>query len=316
MEKDPNRLVTCQGLGRDYGSHRAVDSVSFSLNRGEVLGFLGPNGAGKSSSMNMLTGCLAPSRGEISINGVDLLTHPAQAKAHIGYLPENPPLYPELTVNEYLRFAARLRGVARRGLSSAVNTARERCGLADHGQQPIGRLSRGYQQRVGIAQAIVHEPALVILDEPTVGLDPNQVREIRGLIRELGQDHGVILSTHILPEVAAVCSRVQIMVRGRLVFESPMAEMASGLGAGRRLRVVLSEGADGEALSALPGVERLESLGSGDFRLHHDGRSDLAPAVARLAVERGWPLQRLEPESGDLEQIFVSLTSGEEADAA
>ncbi|MCP1728547.1 ABC-2 type transport system ATP-binding protein [Natronospira proteinivora] len=316
MDEGQNNLVMCRELGRDYGGQTAVSSLSFSLARGEVLGFLGPNGAGKSTTMNMLSGCLAPSRGEVEICGIDLLASPAQAKAHIGYMPEHPPLYPELTVDEYLRFAARLRGLPRRRVKAAVETARERCGLADVGHRPIGQLSRGYQQRVGIAQAIVHEPALVILDEPTVGLDPNQVREIRALIQTLARDHGVILSTHILPEVAAVCSRVQIMVRGQLVFESPMAELGDAGEGGGRLKLHLSEQAEADPLAGLSGVSRVETLGPGQFRLHHAGNKELAPAVAQLAVDRGWSLYRLEPETRDLEQIFVSLTSGEEADAA
>ena len=309
MKNRQETLVECRALGRDYGSQTAVDDVSFSLSRGEVLAFLGPNGAGKSSTMNMLTGCLAPSRGEIRVAGIDLLESPRDAKAHIGYLPEHPPLYPELTVNEYLAFAARLRGLRRHAVKEAVNRARERCGLQAHGKRLIGHLSRGYQQRVGIAQAIIHDPALVILDEPTVGLDPIQVREIRALIRELGQEHGVILSTHILPEVSATCSRVQIIFRGRLVYEDDMATLNNG--GSRQLRITLLQPGDSKALLALPGVESVEELSDRDFRLHHAGSEDLAPAVAELAFNKGWGLTRLEPEQASLEQIFVSLTSGE-----
>jgi len=310
MNDTDTPLVACHQLGRDYGSQSAVRDVSFSLHRGDVLGFLGPNGAGKSSTMNMLTGCLAPSRGEIRIAGIDLLESPREAKARIGYLPEHPPLYPELTVNEYLGFAARLRGLARGKVKAAVERARLRCGLSREGRRPIGRLSRGYQQRVGIAQAIIHEPDLVILDEPTVGLDPNQVLEIRHLIRELGEDHGVILSTHILPEVTAVCSRVQIMVQGRLVYENQIDTLADEQST--RLRLTVQHPLDPKALWELPGVKSVERLSEQDFRLQHDGNPELAPKAAALAVEKRWGLMRLEPEQAGLEQIFVQLTTGEQ----
>ncbi|MDQ2070490.1 ATP-binding cassette domain-containing protein [Natronospira bacteriovora] len=313
MQSASETLVECHDLGRDYGQHTAVDKVSFSLSRGEVLAFLGPNGAGKSSTMNMLTGCLAPSRGSVRIAGIDLLESPKSAKAHVGYLPEHPPLYPELTVNEYLAFTARLRGLRREKVRQAVARARARCGLEAQGKRLIGHLSRGYQQRVGIAQAIIHEPALVILDEPTVGLDPIQVREIRALIRELGQDHGVILSTHILPEVTATCSRVQIMFRGRLVYEDHMA--AINRGHSRQLRLTLSYPIDPSALWELPGVESVEKLDEQDFRIQHAGREELAPMAAELAVKQGWGLKRLEPEQASLEQIFVALTGQDNAPA-
>ena len=192
--------------------------INLELRRGEVLGFLGPNGAGKTTTMRMLTGNLAPSAGSVEICGIDLLDRPRDAKARIGYLPETPPLYRELTVDEYLRLAARLHRVSNADLRTALAVAKQRCGLNDVGRQLIGSLSKGYQQRVGIAQAIIHNPDVVILDEPTVGLDPNQMREIRTLIRELGAERSVILSTHILSEVESVCDRVQIMHQGRMVF--------------------------------------------------------------------------------------------------
>ena len=215
---EPEILVSVTGLHRYYGNHCAVRDLDLELRRGEVLGLLGPNGAGKSTTMNLLTGNLAPDAGAMRIAGHDLLEDPRAAKAAIGYLPEQPPLYLELTVDEYLDYAAGLRGVARRIRRDARDAAKARCGLADSGRRLIGALSKGYRQRVGIAQALVHEPAVVILDEPTVGLDPNQIREIRALIIGLRQDHGVILSTHILPEVLATCTAVTIMDRGRLVY--------------------------------------------------------------------------------------------------
>ena len=217
--------VSAKDLSRSYGSRSAVRHIGFELRQGEVLGLLGPNGAGKTTTLQMLAGCLAPSTGTVEICGINLLEHPRQAKALLGYLPETPPLYRELSVDEYLRLAARLHRVPKHEITAAVNQAKQRCGLSEVGKRLVGNLSKGYQQRVGIAQAIVHNPRVVILDEPTVGLDPIQIREIRSLIRELGGEHSVILSTHILPEVESVCDRIQIMNRGQLIFGGDMSEL-------------------------------------------------------------------------------------------
>ena len=217
--------VSIKDLSRNYGARSAVRNIGFELRQGEVLGLLGPNGAGKTTTLQMLAGCLAPSAGSVEICGINLLERPREAKALLGYLPETPPLYRELTVDEYLRLAARLHRIPKQEIGDAVDQARQRCGLTEVGKRLVGNLSKGYQQRVGIAQAIVHNPRVVILDEPTVGLDPIQIREIRSLIRELGGEHSVILSTHILPEVESVCDRIQIMNRGKLVFGGDMAEL-------------------------------------------------------------------------------------------
>ena len=221
----PDITLNASGLSRSYGSRVAVRDISFELRQGEVLGLLGPNGAGKTTTLHMLAGCLAPSAGGIEICGIDLLEHPREAKALLGYLPETPPLYRELTVDEYLRLAARLRRVPKSAVAAAADRAKQRCGLAEVGKRLIGSLSKGFQQRVGIAQAIVHNPRVIILDEPTVGLDPIQIRDIRSLIRELGNEHSVILSTHILTEVESVCDRIQIMNRGELVFSGDLAQL-------------------------------------------------------------------------------------------
>src|SRR3972149_378813 len=204
-------LARVENLYRYYGDICAVHDVSFEIKRGEVLGFLGPNGAGKSTTMQIISGNLAPSAGLVQINGIDMLDQPKLAKAQLGYLPEQPPLYRELTVDEYLGYCGQINRVPGGKRRAAVDTARQRCGLTEVGRRLIGNLSKGFQQRVGIAQAIIHSPALVILDEPTVGLDPIQIREIRALIRELAGEHSVILSTHILPEGQAICARVQII---------------------------------------------------------------------------------------------------------
>ena len=202
---DDGSFVQVENLHRYYGATHAVRGVSFKVQRGEVMGLLGPNGAGKSTTMKLLSGALAPSSGRILIGGKDLRDQPKACKAKLGYLPEHPPLYPELTVDEYLRYAAKLRRIPRRAIASALAHTKTRCGLDGCGPRLIGNLSKGFQQRVGVAQAIVHSPALVILDEPTVGLDPIQIREIRNLIREIGGEHSVILSTHILPEAQTLC---------------------------------------------------------------------------------------------------------------
>ncbi|NDG87803.1 MAG: ABC transporter ATP-binding protein, partial [Gammaproteobacteria bacterium] len=212
------KLIEVEQLTRYYGDHCAVNNVSFALEKGEILGFLGPNGAGKTSTMQMICGNLAPTSGQVLINGIDMLDQPKEAKRALGYLPEIPPVYRDLTVDEFLGYCARLHGIPMERRQKALDQARERTGLKDVADRLIGNLSKGYQQRVGIAQAIVHMPDVIILDEPTVGLDPIQIREIRELIRDLGQEHGVILSTHILSEVQESCTRVQIIHQGRLVF--------------------------------------------------------------------------------------------------
>jgi ABC-2 type transport system ATP-binding protein len=299
-------LVRIDHLHRDYGQIHAVNDVSFELARGDVLGFLGPNGAGKSTTMQMITGNLAPSGGEIRICGIDLLDQPKRAKSEIGYLPEQPPVYRELTVDEYLKYCARLNRIARGHVSRAVATAKERCGLGASGPRLIGNLSKGYQQRVGIAQAIIHNPSVVILDEPTVGLDPLQIREIRDLIRELGEAHGIILSTHILPEVQATCNRVQIIHQGRLVFSDSTRGLEQQLNPTALLAAFRSQ-PDMAALQQLPGVTAVEPLDAGRLRLHYSD-TDPAEALVEMAASHNWRLYELVPERRTLEQIFIELT--------
>lgn len=215
-------VIEANGLRRNFGRHIVVYDVNLKLARGDILGFLGPNGAGKSTTMRMLTGNLAPSSGNIQICGIDLLKHPLEAKRHIGYLPEVPPLYKELTVDEYLRFAAQLHGLATASIEDTLDEVKQQCELSDVGKRLIGVLSKGYQQRVAIAQAIIYRPQLIILDEPTVGLDPNQIQKVHILIRELGKTCAIILSSHILSEVESTCNRVQIMHQGKLVLNDSL----------------------------------------------------------------------------------------------
>ncbi len=212
-------------LQRHYGRYPAVHDITLQLKKGEILGLLGPNGAGKATTMRMISGNLAPTAGSIAVCGVDLLAEPQEAKTRLGYLPEIPPLYLDMTVDEYLRFVARLHRVEKHQIAHALETCKQRCGLIDRGKHLIGILSKGLQQRVGIAQAIIHEPDVIILDEPTVGLDPNQMSEIRELIRELGKLGSVMLSTHILSEVENMCDRVQIMHEGRIVLNTTLDEL-------------------------------------------------------------------------------------------
>ena len=304
--------ITAQGLTRRFGTHVAVNDITLELKRGEVLGLLGPNGAGKTTTMQMLTGNLAPSRGAIQICGIDLLENPVAAKARIGYLPEVPPLYRELTVNEYLVLAAKLHRVPRARRAEAVNAARERCGLTDVGRKLIGTLSKGYQQRVGIAQAIVHSPDVVILDEPTVGLDPNQIREIRSLIRELGGAHSVILSTHILPEVEAVCDRVQILHHGNIVYSDTIAALKR-IESGASVMVGLRRPPPLGEIAALPGIAAVENAEPTLFRVQFAAGSDSGDALVKQAAARDWGLYLLKPAQTSLEDVFVNLTRREDS---
>jgi ABC-2 type transport system ATP-binding protein len=291
--------LSARGLSRRFGVHSAVDGIDLELRRGEVLGFLGPNGAGKTTSMQMLTGNLAPTTGSVSVCGVDLLENPVEAKSHIGYLPETPPLYRELNVGEYLDLVARLHRVPKARRRAAVDKAQARCGLSD---------VKGYQQRVGIAQAIVHEPDVIILDEPTVGLDPNQIRDIRALIRELGGTHSIILSTHILPEVEAICDRVQIMHHGKLVFSDTIAALKQ-FHSGRILLVGLHQPPALDALLAIPGVTRAEAAGEKLFRVTIAAGADPTAQIVALAAERQWGLHQIGPAQTNLEDVFVNLTT-------
>jgi len=305
-----NILVQVDQLSRRFGPLQALDDISFEVRKGEVLGFLGPNGAGKSTTMQILSGNLAPSAGRVMICGIDLLDQPKQAKALLGYLPDQPPLYRELTVDEYLRYCARLNRIPAAQRQSALDVAKQRCGLTEVGRRLIGNLSKGYRQRVGIAQAIIHSPAVVILDEPTVGLDPIQIREIRHLISELRDEHSVILSTHILPEVQAVCDRVQIINKGQLVLSDTIAGLQQRM-RGESLWLTLRQPPETAALEKIVGEGQVDSLGDGHFRIHAEQLEQQAERVVIEAVANGWGLYEIRPERMNLEQIFVDITSSE-----
>ncbi len=307
-------LIEARGLTRRYGPTVAVENLNLTLRKGEILGLLGPNGAGKSTTMKMLTGNLSPSSGSVTISGVVLHEDPKAAKRHLGYLPEQPPVYPELTVDEYLSFCAGLHGVAKPERAAAVAAAKRDCGLGDVGPRLVGNLSKGYQQRVGIAQAIIHRPPVVILDEPTVGLDPIQIREIRNLIAELGRNHSVILSSHILPEIQAVCGRVMIIARGQVVYNDSIE--ATRAGHFSAVVVGLRRPPDAARLKAIDGVTRVTVLDDTRFRIDCAKQADPRDAIAAAAAQQDWGLYELAAQTHTLEEIFVELTSGEDVRSA
>ena len=307
-------MIEVSHLSKKYGTRPAVEDLSFTVGDGQIFGLLGPNGAGKSTIMNILTGYLAPTSGEVNVAGFSLPEEAQQAKACVGYLPEQPPLYPEMTVREYLDFAAELKGVKRADRKQQVLKAARRTGLEEVLPRLIRSLSKGYRQRVGIAQALLGTPKLIILDEPTVGLDPAQVIEIRRLIQELGKTHTVILSSHILSEVQAVCSQVLILSKGHLVAVGAPDELGERLSPGSRLRAtVLGSGADVlNAVGALPGIckVRLESEADGQVTFTAESADDVdrRAEVSRALSGAGCTVLALAAENKTLEEVFLALT--------
>ncbi len=306
-------LISVRQLSRYYGELCAVNKVNFEIKRGQILGFLGPNGAGKSTIMQMLAGTLAPTEGEITIAGYDLIDFPLKAKAAIGYLPEQPPLYRDMLVNEFLTFCAHLHHIPRNQVKKAINYVIEQCNLAQVKNRLIRNLSKGYQQRIGIAQAIIHNPAVVILDEPTIGLDPIQVREIRNLIQMLGQEHSVILSTHILPEVQTVCNHVQIINHGQLILNDTVEGLLAHMHT-TRLKVGFRHPPAIEKLQQLQSVSNVSPLETNYFLIEQSFEHSLAELIVEQSVIHGWGLFELTPERQTLEQIFVDLTKAESHD--
>ncbi len=311
-------MIEVQGLTKFYDERPAVVDMTFSVPRGQVLGFLGPNGAGKSTTMRILTGYLSASAGTASIAGFDIFACSLDVRRRVGYLPELNPLYTDMRVQPYLDLMCRLRGVARSRRRSRIDYAIEACGLGERRREIIGRLSKGLRQRVGLAQAVVHDPDVLILDEPTSGLDPGQVRETRGLISALGRLHTVILSSHILPEVQATCERVVIINQGRLVADDTPANLSRRLGEGRDQEVeaiVRGDPIEVERhLRSLEGVDRVDvrPLGDGESQVVvTGGRSDLQDAVARAVVKADLGLRELRSRVLSLEDVFLELTTEE-----
>jgi ABC-2 type transport system ATP-binding protein len=322
-------VIEVQHISKRYGRVTAVDDVSFRVERGEILGFLGPNGAGKTTTMRILTGYMPPSEGRAVVAGFDVFDHPIEAKRRTGYLPETPPLYPDMSVREYLDFVAKITGVPPRERKQRVSTVMERTRVADMADRHCGRLSKGYRQRVGLAQALIHNPDVLILDEPTAGLDPKQIIETRDLIRSLAGDHTVVLSTHILPEVAQTCQRVVIINKGRVVaVDTPDNLTARLKGASTMYVQVDAAGADaGAALAAVPGVTRVASAdqrgvpapdaapetvtGPVAFEVESEPEVDVRRDLARAVVTRGWGLLELRPVRMSLEDVFLQVTTEE-----
>jgi ABC-2 type transport system ATP-binding protein len=311
----PLTLSACN-LCRRSGQREIVRDVSLQLSRGEVLGLLGQNGAGKSTTLQMLAGALLPQSGQIEICGYDLTRQPAQAKAHIGYLPEIPPLYRDMRVDDYLIYVAKLHRVARAQIAGNLVEVKQRCGLHTSGNKIIGTLSKGYQQRVGIAQAIIHQPEVIILDEPTVGLDPSQLRDIRALIRELGDTHSVILSTHLLSEVASICDRVEIIHHGRLIY-SDSSERMQQYGHQPGFIVTLLAPPSLAELQSIPGVQQVEQLSATQFRILSAAQTntadvpDAGTVLLGLAAQHGWQATQLVPLQAGLEDVFMQITKSE-----
>jgi len=304
-------MIRVEGLVKEYGTFRALDHVSFHVTRGEIVGFLGPNGAGKTTTMRTITGYMPPTAGTVKVAGLDVVTDSLEVRRRVGYLPETVPLYREMRVNEYLSYAAALRGVEER--EGAVSRVVDACGLGDVRDRIIGRLSKGYRQRVGLAQALVHDPELLVLDEPTIGLDPRQIRLVRELIRDLAGDHTVLLSTHILPEVAELCQRVLIIDKGRIVAEDTPDRLQAGLQGGQIVRVQVARPGDGlvVALRGVPGVETVRGLAPDRLELAFAPGVDGRAAVAEALVRGGWGLLEMQSVSMSLEDVFVQLTTDE-----
>jgi ABC-2 type transport system ATP-binding protein len=310
-------MICARNITKRFAGLTAVDRVSFEVARGEVVGLLGPNGAGKTTLLRMLTGYLAPSAGDLNVAGYPVTESSLEVRERIGYLPEACPLYPEMRVDEYLAYRAALKRVPRGLIRKRVDGVRERCGLADAGRRIIGNLSKGYRQRVGLADALVRDPDLLILDEPTSGLDPNQIREVRSLIRTLAERHTILLSTHILPEVEATCQRVLIMDRGRMVFSDTAERLRKRGEAAARIAFEVRapmETARAELALIAPGAEAaLREIGEGWVAgvLEADAQGDLRCAVFETATRCGWGLRELRLEKESLEDVFVSLTTRE-----
>lgn len=310
-------MIDAQGLTRRYGEFTAVDGISFTVDEGEIVGMLGPNGAGKTTTLRMITGFLPPTEGHLTVGSRDLFSDPVAARKEVGYLPESVALYPEMRVSEYLHYRAMLEGLSRGAARQRIPETVESCILGEVEHQIIGTLSKGYRQRVGLAAAILHHPKVLVLDEPTVGLDPKQIIAIRELIRELGHKQTLLLSSHILPEVELLCDRVIIIDRGRIVAEGSPEDLRQSWIGNTVLRVELKAGPDGapEALAALPGVVDVEVLGGepGRYRLECTQGADPREAVFETAKAQGWVMLELAQERASLEDIFVRLTTQEAA---
>jgi ABC-2 type transport system ATP-binding protein len=309
-----NAMIAVTDLTKRYAGRTAVAGISFTVARGEIVGLLGPNGAGKSTTMRILSCFMPATSGTVRVAGFDVFYQSDEVRRRIGYMPENNPLYPEMRVREYLKFRARLKGLNWRRSRERVGTVMEQCGLTEVGRRIIGQLSKGYKQRVGLADALVHEPELIILDEPTIGLDPHQIRAVRQLIKSLAQKHTVLISTHILPEAEMTCNRMLIMYDGKILAADTPDNLQRLMAGSSQIIAEIAAPADElrEAWSQMPGVEQFDvSSSEGEFQrcalTPHDGY-DLRPAIFALAQERGWVVRELTRSRHSLEDIYVQVT--------
>jgi ABC-2 type transport system ATP-binding protein len=310
-------MIKVENLTKRFAGQTAIQNLNFEVGKGEIMGFLGPNGAGKSTTMRILSSFMPPTSGRASVAGFDIFDQSLQARAHLGYMPENVPLYNDMRVNEYLDYRAALKGVPHRRMAERVGDVTELCGLKEVEKKLIGALSKGYRQRVGLADALVHEPDLLILDEPTSGLDPNQIRQVRDLIKNLGKHHTILLSTHILPEVEMTCSRVIIINKGRIEAcdtpENLLGQIRTASGVVLEARVGSDDGV--EQLSKINGVRDVSANAEGDwkiFSLRVESGADVREEVFRLARDRRWTVRELSQRKATLEDVFVEITHPDE----
>lgn len=302
--------IQVKQLRKVFGSQEAVKEVSFSIEKGEIVGFLGPNGAGKSTTMKIATGYLPPTEGTVEVAGFDVVSQSKEVRKRIGYLPEHNPLYLDMYVKEYLGFIASLHGIKGKRKKSRVSEMVALCGLTDEQNKPISALSKGYRQRVGLAQALIHDPEVLILDEPTTGLDPNQLTEIRKLIQEVSQDKTVILSTHIMQEVKAICNRAIIINKGQIVADDSVENLAAGK-KGQRLKVEFQSNVPVGELKELKGIEILNNQGN-HFEIATQESGDLRERLFKYAAEKGWVILSMQLQEEELEDVFFNLTKGSE----
>ena len=308
-------MIEVQDLTKYYGPQLAVSRLDFQVAAGEIVGFLGPNGAGKTTTLKILAGFLAPSAGTARINGHDCVTDSLAVRRSLGYVPENVAIYPDLTVTQFLRFAARAKGVSAKAETGEVDRVVAACGLEEVRGKLVAALSKGFRQRLGLAQALVNQPPLLIMDEPTIGLDPSQIVEIRSLIKNLEGSHTVILSSHILPEVSQLCHRVIIIHRGQIVASDTPENLSRQMGHGARISLTVKgpEAQVTAALQGLPGVGRVDSRGEGRYLVEGGNGQDLRPELARLLVQQGFDLLELKSQEFSLEDVFLNLVTEEES---
>lgn len=301
-------IISVEGLSHKYSSSWAIQDISFEINKTGILGLLGSNGAGKSTTMNIMCGVLNQTKGSVFINGIDLRKQPELAKKEIGFLPQQAPLYKELTVDEYLLHCGYLRQLDKKNIRTAVEEAKERCGLTHFSKRLIGNLSGGYQQRVGIAQAIIHKPLLVVLDEPTNGLDPNQIIEVRSLIKEIAEERAVIFSSHILSEVQLLCKEIRMIDQGKLVFSDTM-DAFNNYVAAQSIRVEMDRPPAREELLKIEGVTKVEFLTERSLKIYFDGDHDVTDRIIKTSVHHDWHLREIYLDKNSLDEIFAQLSN-------